>query len=101
MKRKCVLIEYGVTKKRDNLLKVHNDTVGNIKKNVMQKAKKEHKTELLLKKEDIQPKNIRVDNRIRKPNPNLFNFIFVLELSVFYSNNKRVENHYYFWYCIE
>ena len=39
-----------------NLLKVHNETIGNKEKNVVQKAKTEHKKELLFKKEDIQSK---------------------------------------------
>ena len=69
MKGKSVLLEGGITKKRDNLLKVHNETIGNKEKNVVQKAKKEHKKELLFKKEDIQPENIKVGSRIKTPNP--------------------------------
>ena len=61
---KRVVLTNKMIKKRDQLLKVHKDSVS--KEDVVKKAKKEYKNELILKKEGIKPEDIRVGIRERK-----------------------------------
>lgn len=63
---KTVLLDNDVIKKYDMLLKVHDDTVIAEPNNLIKKAKKDYKGELIRKKEDIEEVNIRVGTRERK-----------------------------------
>ena len=54
--------------KRSQLLKVHDSIVGSKSKNVIQNVNNEHKTELVLKREDMKETNTSVGTRERKRN---------------------------------
>ena len=66
MKGKSVLLNDGIRRKRDQVLQVHHETIGTKEKTNMEKAKKAHKVQLILKQDDIKESNIIKTKRVRK-----------------------------------